>query len=118
MHFFGVKSYVRFMRIDLFRGRHLVMLAFGTYDPAENCGVIQLYVYVHAGALGFLGARLQQSCKPRNFGVICGDHSRERRLVDENLNRQLWRGSLCISYGSWRHALVAGKLFGPLAKVT
>jgi hypothetical protein len=37
--------------------RHvLVVLASGTCDPAENCGHIQLYVYVHAGAFGFSGA--------------------------------------------------------------
>jgi hypothetical protein len=34
-----------------------VVLASGTYDPAENCGHIQLYVYVHAGAFGFSGQR-------------------------------------------------------------
>jgi hypothetical protein len=34
------------------------------------------------------------------FGVISGDHSRERRLVDENLNRQLWRGHFVYHMGA------------------
>jgi hypothetical protein len=58
-----------------------MMLASGTYDPPENCEAIQLYAYAHAGALDFLGPRLHQSCvsQRRNFGVISGDHPRERR---------------------------------------
>jgi hypothetical protein len=67
------------MRIDLIRGRNALQVC-GTWwcsppahpsNPAKNCQVIQLCVYVRAGALGFLGTRLQQPCGPRNFGFIC-----------------------------------------------